>query len=70
MFLEFQGNNNGHYNIINIKNNIDIKKYIDNVPLIIDNKYNPDFLNKCYQHNFCFLKIIFKKQIIMIIVIQ
>ena len=22
MFLEFQGNNNGHYNIINIKNNI------------------------------------------------
>ena len=33
MFLEFIGNNiNGHYNIIHIKNNYDIKEYIDKIP--------------------------------------
>ena len=56
MFLEFVGNNNGHYNLIHIKNNIDVKNYKDKVPLVIDNKYNTDFLNICYRHKFNFLQ--------------
>ena len=56
MFLEFLGNINGHYNIIHIKNNIDIKNYIDDIPLIIDNKFNTDFLYKCYQNAFSYLR--------------
>jgi len=39
----------GHYNIIHIKENINIKEMIKNIQLIIDGKYSYHIIQKIYQ---------------------
>lgn len=55
LVLEYIENNNlGHYNIIHLKLNDDISKYIRDVPLIINQKYHFTILKKINQHQLFF----------------
>lgn len=45
MFVEHTGGYyNGHYNIIHIKNINNVMNYIKDIPFVINNKYNSEFL--------------------------
>lgn len=55
LFLEFIGNiSYGHYNNITINDYKDVKNNIYDIPLVINNKYNSEFLNIVYCNNFIF----------------
>jgi hypothetical protein len=64
LFSEFICNiSYGHYNIITINDYKDIKNKIYEIPLVINNKYNSEFLNIIYCNNFSFNIDLYKTNI-------